>query len=56
MLEAIDRQMTHYAAHVGQIVYLAKHWAEPRWQTLSVPGGKSWEFDVAKDGTRYRAG
>ncbi len=56
VLEAIDRQMTHYAAHVGQIVYLAKHWAGPRWQTLSIPRGKSKEFDVAKDGTRYRAG
>jgi hypothetical protein len=55
VLEAINRQMTHYAAHVGQIVYLAKHWAGPRWQTLSIPRGKSKEFDVAKDGTPYRA-
>jgi uncharacterized protein DUF1572 len=54
VLEAINRQMTHYAAHVGQIVYLAKHWAGPRWQTLSIPRGKSKEFDVAKDGASYR--
>src|SRR6266498_522135 len=54
VLEAINRQMTHYAAHVGQIVYLAKHWAGPRWQTLSIARGKSKEFDVAKDGTPYR--
>jgi len=56
VLEAINRQMTHYAAHVGQIVLLAKHWAGPGWQTLSIPRGKSKEFDVAKDGKRYRAG
>jgi hypothetical protein len=56
VLEAINRQLTHYAAHVGQIVYLAKHWAGPRWRTLSIPRGKSKEWDVAKDGTPYRAG
>ncbi len=56
VLEALNRQMTHYAAHVGQIVYVAKHWAGPQWGTLSIPRGKSSEFDVAKDGTRYRVG
>ncbi|MCC7417699.1 MAG: DUF1572 family protein [Acidobacteria bacterium] len=54
VLEAINRQVTHYAAHVGQIVLLAKHYAGGRWQTLSVPRGKSKEFDVAKAGTTYR--
>jgi uncharacterized protein DUF1572 len=53
VLEAINRQLTHYAAHVGQIVYLAKHWAGSEWHTLSIPRGKSKEFDVAKDGMRY---
>ena len=56
VLEAINRQMTHYAAHIGQIVYLAKHWAGSKWSTLSIPRGKSGEFDVAKDGSRYRVG
>jgi hypothetical protein len=37
VIEAINRQMTHYAAHVGQIVLLAKHFAGPNWQTLSIP-------------------
>lgn len=37
VLEAINRQMSHYAAHVGQIVLLAKHFAGPRWRTLSIP-------------------
>jgi hypothetical protein len=43
VIEAINRQMTHYAAHVGQIVLLAKHFAGPTWQTLSIPRGKSKE-------------
>src|SRR5690348_354571 len=53
VLQAINRQLTHYAAHVGQIVYLAKHWAGSEWRTLSIPRGKSKEFEVAKDGMRY---
>jgi hypothetical protein len=53
VIEAINRQMTHYAAHVGQIVLLAKHFAGPQWQSLSIPRGKSREFDVSKDGGTY---
>ncbi len=52
VVEAINRQMTHYAAHVGQIVLLAKHYAGARWQTLSIPRGKSREFDLSKKGGR----
>jgi SAM-dependent methyltransferase len=53
VLEAINRQLTHYAAHVGQIVLLAKHYAGPRWQTLSIPRGESKQFDVARTGSTY---
>ena len=53
VIEAINRQVSHYAAHVGQIVLLAKHYAGPRWQTLSIPRGKSREFDVSKSGAPY---
>jgi uncharacterized protein DUF1572 len=53
VLEAITRQTTHYAAHVGQIVLLAKHYAGPRWQSLSIPKGKSKDFDVSKGGAPY---
>jgi len=53
VVEAINRQVTHYAAHVGQIVFLARHYAGASWQTLSIPKGKSKEFDVAKDGSAY---
>lgn len=41
VLKAINRQLTHYAHHIGQIVFLAKHLAGPRWKTLSIPRGKS---------------
>ncbi len=41
VLQAINRQITHYAYHVGQIVFLAKHLKASDWKTLSVPRGKS---------------
>ena len=53
VVEAINRQMTHYAAHVGQIVLLAKHFAGPHWRTLSIPKGMSSAVDVAKNGSTY---
>jgi len=37
VLQAIQRQLVHYAQHVGQVVLLAKHAAGPAWQTLSIP-------------------
>ncbi len=55
-LEAIQRQLTHYAYHVGQVVFLAKHFAGNRWKSLSIPRGRSAEFDVAKSGKPYRLG
>jgi hypothetical protein len=54
VLQAIDRQLAHYAQHAGQIVFLAKHWAGPRWRSLSIPRGESKRFEVARDGSRYR--
>jgi hypothetical protein len=47
VLEAINRQLTHYAYHVGQIVFLAKHFRSGVWQSLSIPRGKSEEFTKA---------
>lgn len=41
VLQAINRQLTHYAYHVGQIVYIAKHHCGSHWRTLSIPVGKS---------------
>jgi hypothetical protein len=45
VLQAVNRQLTHYAYHVGQIVYLAKHHCGSKWRTLSVPLGGSAEFN-----------
>jgi len=53
VVEAINRQLTHYAAHVGQIVLLAKHHAGSDWRSLSIPRGKSKDFDVSKSGGTY---
>ena len=53
VIEAIDRQLTHYAQHCGQIVFLSKHLAGTAWRTLSIPRGRSGELEVAKDGTPY---
>jgi len=45
VVQAINRQLAHYAYHVGQIVYLAKHFKASDWQSLSVPKNKSAEFN-----------
>jgi len=45
VIQAINRQLTHYGYHIGQIVYLAKHIRAAAWQTLSIPRYKSAEFN-----------
>lgn len=40
VVEAINRQLTHYAYHTGQIVYIAKHLNSANWKTLSMPRKK----------------
>ena len=50
VVEAINRQLTHYSYHVGQIVLLAKHYASGDWQSLSIPRGRSGDFDVSQKG------
>ena len=47
VMQAINRQVAHYAHHVGQIILLAKHFATKagkKWETLSVPRGQSQQF------------
>ena len=46
VMRAINRQIAHYAYHVGQMVYLAKHFASDHWTALTVPRGKSAEFNA----------
>lgn len=48
VLQAINRQIAHYAQHIGQMVFLAKHLRASEWQTLSIPRGKSEEFNQRK--------
>jgi hypothetical protein len=45
VMQAINRQAAHYAYHVGQIVFLAKHYAGDHWQSLSIPRNRSAEFN-----------
>jgi uncharacterized damage-inducible protein DinB len=45
VLEALQRQLAHYAHHTGQIVYLAKALCGPDWQSLSIPRGQSAVFN-----------
>lgn len=45
VMQAINRQIAHYAYHCGQIVFLAKHLQARQWKALTVPRGKSEEFN-----------
>ncbi|MEP6848984.1 MAG: DUF1572 family protein [Acidobacteriota bacterium] len=45
IVEAMNRQLTHYAYHIGQIVFLAKHLRSAEWQNLSVPKNRSGQFN-----------
>ena len=46
--EAINRQLAHYSYHVGQIVFLGKLIKGTGWQSLSVPKGKSSDYNQEK--------
>lgn len=48
IIEAFNRQMTHYAYHVGQIVFIGKHLKSADWKSLSIPKGKSAQFNEEK--------
>ena len=55
VIQAINRQLTHYAYHVGQIVLLAQQFAGEDWQWLSIPPGRSRDYEVSKEGDPYPA-
>lgn len=46
VIEAVQRQLAHYARHVGQIVILARALRDADWQTLSIPRGGSAVFNA----------
>ena len=45
-MQAINRNLTHTAYHVGQIVFLAKHFSGSKWNSLTVPRGQSADFNA----------
>jgi uncharacterized damage-inducible protein DinB len=45
VMQAINRQIAHYAYHCGQIVFLAKHFKASQWKSLSVPRNRSADFN-----------
>lgn len=51
VVEAINRQIAHYAYHVGQIVFIAKMIRNEQWQSLSIPRNASQEYNQKKFGT-----
>ena len=48
VVEAINRQLTHYSYHVGQIIFVAKMALDDQWKTLSIPKNASREFNAKK--------
>jgi hypothetical protein len=45
VLDAIQRQLAHYPYHIGQIAFLGKLHKGTQWDSLSIPKGKSKEFN-----------
>lgn len=43
--EAINRQLTHYPYHIGQIVFIGKMVLDESWYSLSIPKGGSKKFN-----------
>jgi hypothetical protein len=54
VMQALSRSLAHYAQHIGQIVFLAKHLRSSQWQTLSIPRGKSEDYKTASPKTHTR--
>jgi len=48
VLQATNRSLAHTAYHVGQILYLGKHLRGSEWSSLSIPRGKSAEFNAQR--------
>jgi hypothetical protein len=46
VMQAINRQIAHYSYHIGQIVFLAKHFQSEKWQSLTVPRKGSADFNA----------
>jgi hypothetical protein len=56
VVQALNRALAHYAFHLGQVIFLAKHLRSTEWKTLTVPRGKSEEFNRMSLEERRRIG
>ena len=54
--EAVNRQMMHYAYHIGQIVFIGRMLKGGNWESLSIPKGKSKEYNSDKFGKGKHGG
>jgi hypothetical protein len=52
VMQAINRQIAHYAQHIGQIILLAKHFAGAEWKTLSIPKRRQESGDGSRNAAR----
>lgn len=48
IMDAFNRQLAHYCVHIGQIMFIGKMIKGKEWQSLSIPKGKSKEFNKEK--------
>ena len=48
VIDAVNRQLAHYAYHIGQIVFVGKMVCDSQWQSLSIPKGNSAAFNQEK--------
>lgn len=47
IVQALNRQLMHYSYHIGQIVFLAKHFRSAEWTSLSIPRNQSAAFNAS---------
>ncbi len=48
VVQAINRQLAHYSYHIGQIVYIGRMIRGNNWKSLTIPKGKSGDFNTSK--------
>jgi hypothetical protein len=48
ILEAVERQLAHVAYHTGQIVFICKLYTGNEWESLTIPKGKTDEYNQKK--------
>ncbi len=56
IIQAINRQLAHYSNHIGQIVYIGRMVKGKNWKSLTIPKGKSNEFNKDKFGKGKHSG